>query len=273
MMSKEQLSERIDKKNSDIQKINKRIEKWSKNCTAEDIAIAKEYGMTSYDNPQKKNLRNKYDEYMKSKGYTWRSGHDIDEVMRAYSDLRDNLYTLEKYQSQLDEVTNFEKEDKIEVLVEFLRKWRAEAYDWYIKNAERYIELKSNFDAEFTKFKNEHTILNRRYEYRLEQDFSATYYASINALTKQITINKTIDTKTLNKVLDDEVVAKYKDLVLRISSVVGEITDVSYLSIGSKNGEINGIVIGTKGRAKVETISASGPVQCFHYRVLVHKYR
>ena len=81
-------------------------------------------------------------------------------------------------------------------------------------------------------------------------------------------------TEKLNKILDDEVTNKYKDLVRRITKVVGEIQDVSNLSIGSKQGEINGTVKGTKGIATVDTISAGGyNIQCFHYRVLVHKVK
>ena len=66
MMTKEQLNERIEKKNKDITKINKRIEKWSKTCSDEDIAIAKELGMTDYKSPLKDTLRKKYNEHKKS---------------------------------------------------------------------------------------------------------------------------------------------------------------------------------------------------------------
>ena len=78
--------------------------------------------------------------------------------------------------------------------------------------------------------------------------------------------------KQLDKIIVDEKKRKYEDLCNRISAVVGEITDVRGLSIGYKSGELNGVVIGTKGKAKVETIGAGGyNIQCFHYRVLVKK--
>lgn len=289
MMTKEQLNDRIENKNIDIQKINNRIIKWSKTCTDEDIAIAKEYGMTDYNSSQKQELRNKYSEYKKQQGYDYHHSSDIDEVMRAYGDLREAQKTLEKYQVQLSEITNFENEDKIEVLVEFLKQWRAQAYDWYIKNTQLYMELKDKFKEKFETFKEQeetrlNTELSWREAYYLEGRFASTYYSMINALSKDIAgYNKTINTDKLNKVLDDEVVAKYKDLVLRITSVVGEILDVSNLSIGEKNGEINGTVKGTNGVAKIETISAGGynqnqivnvkHGQIFHYRVLVHKLK
>jgi hypothetical protein len=80
-----------------------------------------------------------------------------------------------------------------------------------------------------------------------------------------------IDEELLKKTLEKEAQAKYEDLCNRISAVVGEIEDVSNLNI-ARDGQLNGIVEGTKGSAKVETIGAGGyNIQCFHYRTLVHK--
>lgn len=78
----------------------------------------------------------------------------------------------------------------------------------------------------------------------------------------------------LNKILAQEKQRKYEDLVNRISNVVGEIQDVSNLSIGNKNGELNGIVKGSDGSARIETIGAGGwNIQVFHYRILIHKIK
>ena len=84
---------------------------------------------------------------------------------------------------------------------------------------------------------------------------------------------KAFNDDKLSKIIEAEKKAKYEDLCNRISAVVGEITDVSNLRISAK-GNLDGIVEGTKGRAKVETIGAGGwNIQCFHYRVLVHKLK
>ena len=81
------------------------------------------------------------------------------------------------------------------------------------------------------------------------------------------------DDERLSKIIEAEKKAKYEDLCNRISAVVGEITDVSNLRIGAK-GNLDGIVTGTKGKARVETIGAGGwNIQIFHYRVLVHKIK
>ena len=46
-------------------------------------------------------------------------------------------------------------------------------------------------------------------------------------------------------------------------------TDASGLEVGAK-GELNGLVNGTRGVARVTTIGAGGyNIQCFHFRTLV----
>lgn len=61
---------------------------------------------------------------------------------------------------------------------------------------------------------------------------------------------------------------KYNKFIEDCEYYVGEITDTSNLSIGDK-GDINGHVVGVKAKANVNTISAKGPVQKFHYRTLI----
>lgn len=85
---------------------------------------------------------------------------------------------------------------------------------------------------------------------------------------------KNFNEEKLNKILREEKQRKYEDLVNRITSYVGEIQDVSNLSIGNKTGELNGIVKGSNGSARIETIGAGGyNVQVFHYRILIHKIK
>jgi len=276
MMTKEQVAERIEKKHKEIEKINKRIVKWSVGLTKEELDIAKEFGMMHYEHPLKKETREKFMIFVKNPK---NPDSEIYELANAYSDLRDAQLTLAKYEVQMTEIVNFENEDKIEVLVEFLKQWREHAYNWYMTNAQEYLKLRANEKQELEKYLQEQEEkagkkFQFREKYYHERQFEKEYYREINSFTKEFTGYSKIDTAMLNKVLDDEVVAKYKDLVLRITNVVGEIQDVSNLSIGNKNGEINGTVKGSKGTAKVETISAGGyHIQVFHYRVLVHKVK
>lgn len=77
----------------------------------------------------------------------------------------------------------------------------------------------------------------------------------------------------IRKYYEREMREKILDLMDRISSAVGEITDATGLSIGVKGG-IEGVIHGTIGSAIIETIGAGGyNIQCFHYRTLVHKIK
>lgn len=77
----------------------------------------------------------------------------------------------------------------------------------------------------------------------------------------------------LEKTMEEEKNAKLVELITRINKVVGTITDASALSIGGK-GDINGIVVGTEGKARIETIGVAGyNIVCFHYRTLIHELK
>lgn len=61
----------------------------------------------------------------------------------------------------------------------------------------------------------------------------------------------------LEKTMEEEKRAKLLDLIGRIMSTVGTITDAAALYIGPE-GDINGIIVGTEGKAKIQTIGAGG---------------
>lgn len=74
----------------------------------------------------------------------------------------------------------------------------------------------------------------------------------------------------LEKDLTQEWNRKYDFIIERTNQIVGVITDASKLKVGSK-GDLNGYIIGTKGTAKVQTIGAGGyNIQCFHFRTLIN---
>ena len=75
----------------------------------------------------------------------------------------------------------------------------------------------------------------------------------------------------LDIVLEAEKKAKIIDMMARIEGITGKITDAAALHIGMK-GDLEGVIIGEKGTAKINTIGAGGyNIQCYHYRTLIHE--
>lgn len=274
-MTRQEYLERIEKLNTKISKIEKRIKKWSTGMCEEAIEIAKNKAENKIDYAT-------YKTYEKANLYNpqvinqddWNKGPNIGELYRAYCDLNEANNTLSKYQSKIDEIDNFENEEKIPAIWEFLQNWKEKTYQYIIENNELLTTLNNNYESaleEFRKNTEGFELMNWREKYRLESQFKQDYYSDIHSLTYVVRDYKgNVDTAKLNKVLNEDVKVKYQDLVHRITEKAGVIQDASDLHIGAK-GEINGKVIGNKNTVWVETVSAGGyNVQIFHYRTLVN---
>ena len=115
--------------------------------------------------------------------------------------------------------------------------------------------------------------VQREIRHRTIKSFVNSQCASDMAIVEKVIDNKVINTVTLNKILDDDVKIKKEMFINRIKEVIGDIKDLSRLTIGAK-GDINGIAVGVKCNAKVETIGCGGyNTQCFHYRILVNSIK
>lgn len=76
--------------------------------------------------------------------------------------------------------------------------------------------------------------------------------------------------KWLEAFLEAERKMRMYDLLVRVESIVGSVTDATRLIL--HGGNLNGIIIGTKGKAEVETIIAGGyNIQREHFRTLVYE--
>ena len=72
----------------------------------------------------------------------------------------------------------------------------------------------------------------------------------------------------MKKDIHNERERKYDFIIERTNAIVGQITDASGLHISG--GELNGIVDGTRGSAKINTIGAGGyNIQRYHFRTLI----
>lgn len=273
-MNKEQLKERIEKSIIKIEKLEKKVTKYSKSVSQEfkwlidEVLRTKDYS--------------KLREYNKLKYDSHYCQGDESDYYNAKSDLESAINTYNNYVVKLKELEQYESEEKIEAIWNFLTEWKEKAYNWYIENAKLFIELKNNYDQEWEKVKEEYAYESNYISYNgqkikrtkyNETRFRVNYYFKVSTLAKEIVgHHNNIDTAKLNDTLDKEKDRKYKDLISRVTKVIGKITDASELKIGNQDGEINGVISGELGKCSVETISAGGyNIQCFHYRVLINK--
>lgn len=287
-MTREELQTRIEKKNKDIEKIQKRITKWVSGMNNEAKQLAQNCELTATDSDYKDALRaartylrNNDNDATVMNPDDFNKGPNMDEAIRAYYDLAEAKVTLKKYQEQLSKIDEFNNSEKVEVIWDFLMNWRKEAYNFYVENVKLYKELKDNYDAKLEEFmsqpENKDFIDkapdNRKvtFRMRLQNQFKEHYYSRIEGLTMNISngYGKWDDQK-LNKVLDKDVQNKYNKFIAQIQEKAGNIVDVSMLHIGPK-GDINGYVTGDKNKVHVETIMAGGyNIQILHYRTLVN---
>ena len=247
------------------------------------------------------------DDYRDAEGNWTEKCEEVDERNSKILSLLDSLYKLKEleqvrdnWKAKYDAKVAEDNVEKVAVIWDFLTEWESKCIEWYKNNAKRYFELSQTFPEDYEQYKMEYDETHVKPD---DSDYSAkkrydnfrraylnqykeNYFSTIPALTREIThiqydykdgrrgeaLNYRIDEEKLNKVISQEKERKYKDLVARVQSVVGTITNAANLHIGNQNGELNGYIEGTNGKCSVETISAGGyNIQCFHYRVLIHK--
>ena len=155
------------------------------------------------------------------------------------------------------------------VFIEFLDQWKKRVYDYYINGFNDYLAKIKELRLQRPNYVPYYYGRDNT-AYYAYKEWEEKYSAIQDPLFDKLALEGSNKEKYLNDLLEEEKKNKLLDLNRRVTKVVGTITDASNLYIGY-DGNINGIVIGEQGKAKVTTISAEGPIQRFHYRVLVHK--
>lgn len=281
-MTQEQLKERIQKSEAKIEKIERRIKKWQDAQTRE--AFLKTDGWLLNLGRDEEYLWNEY-----IKNCNWELDH-------AVQDLHDAQVTLEKYQNllALEEAKDSEFENnRIVVIWEFLLNYKeqvaqyirnnmnvlneyykvnSKSCDWH--NHKYSIMEKQGISEE--EWKDHYKELNRK-----ERDLKSEIHPYTQLVSKYNGYRQphTVDEEKLEEILLKDCKARYFQLVDEVTKYTGIILDATNLSI--HGGELNGIIIGEKGKAKVQTFSAGGHSthiivnekhgQCFHYRTRVDR--
>ena len=205
-----------------------------------------------------------------SYGYAKEAVRDSERKIKELTQVRDNWKT----KLELQKAKDTEFENIPQVVKDFVHNWRLKAFKITMEQVAeyetRYREIKKLYDDSF-----KYGYGSQEYK-ELMDKYKKSYQLLINTysqLVRMIAFKRNKE-QELNDLLDKEEKAKIFDLIRRVTKVVGTITDASGLSIGYQNGELNGIVIGTDGKAEVETIGAGGwNIQIFHYRVLVKRLK
>ena len=233
-----------------------------------------------------------------------------DDIRGAEKKLRDAEIVLSNWEEKLNIKINEQKfiEDNApQVIKDFLEEWKELAYKWHVNKYNKYqefkAELENKHDTAIIEFVESHpedferyledgkineyyrkdliNIRGRSLELHLKEnkldyrsiknkkvDFAGSTILYMDAL-----YNETERLEWLEKTLESDKQAKLLDMIQRITGTVGEIIDASHLKINEK-GNLDGIVIGKKGKAQIETIGAGGwNIQVFHYRTLIHKIK
>lgn len=265
-MTKEQLQERINKLEVKIEKEIKNRDKYL-NRLSKNFKEYTDINNYKWQDIEKMNLKfSSYDEE-----------YAFEDCRRKNINIKDYTTTLNKYKNQLKALSDLVD---LPILKEFLNNWKKEAINYYTALVDSYIKNRKEIEEEYIK---KGTIVDGGIYYN--SPFKAKYHEKCENLKKAydsyilniVTYYFSTRYEKINEDIEKEAQAKYKKLVNRISSIVGEIKDCSNLSI--KKGEINGIISGNKGKASINTVVAGGyneniivnvkHGQCLHYRVLV----
>lgn len=285
MANVQNLQEKVQKATEKVEKCKGTIVRHEKALAKKVATLEKLVGKVSLENLEtiKWNKENN-----KGSEYYWEVC-DIEskqsDIKGANKKLRDAEIVLGNWQEKLD--VEVEKERFLEgnapkVIKDFLEAWKVKAYEWHIKRYNDYQTFKKFLLEEEKEALAECSQMTRREQEAFlkekELDWRSINSRKANFAGGTVMYMDTIRKESeriawLEKSLEEEKKAKMLDLINRINDIVGTITDASFLRVSEK-GNLDGYIIGEKGKAKVETIGAGGwNIQCFHYRTLVNKIK
>lgn len=226
-----------------------------------------------------------------------------DDILRLEKDIAEAQKSLDGYRAQL--ATEIEKANSrnVPAILEFLEHWKAHVTEFYRKGLEEYYETRKVLRGLYEAYSNarygtpEREAAEAAYR-TAEKEFGCrmngyfheeTYECRGRTFKKEVKdrdgeleyikpyhYERTLE-DAMAKVAKDvknEADRKYDDIIERTNAVVGEIKDASGLCVGSTRGELNGFIVGERGKAEVESILAGGyNIQCLHIRTLIKKVK
>ena len=238
MKSIEFITKRIDGKEKEIKKLEKKLDR------------IKETQATNWEvNPQY------YDEMdLKS------TESDLEEAKRKLEILRADLVTAQKKAASRN----------VKEIIEFLETWKARTREFYKNSIPEFLKARAEYREQEKKLN--WTVLKERQRILKERkQLKEAFIERWGYMMDYIPHGDVFDWEKFEKDIKNDADRKYDNIIERTNKIVGEITDASNLEVGYK-GDLDGYVIGDRGIARVYTVGAGGyNVQCFHFRVLVQR--
>lgn len=173
-------------------------------------------------------------------------------------EIKETEASLQKWTNKGKQEDKEERKEKVAAVEQFLATYRAASFNYYMES----VATGANIVKEY------HKVSGNTYnkeEYKKVQQYWRNHSVAYDLYCR----GEADRLQTLNKLLDRDVEAKRNMIIARVEEKAGEIQDASGLYV-AMNGEINGVIVGSKGNVVVETIGAGGyNIQRFHFRVLV----
>lgn len=233
-------------------------------------------------------LESKLSRIQKAQASNWENNpyyYGEDDLRWTLKDLAAAREALAKYEAQLTAENEKAASRNVTVILEFLEKWKSEVMAYYVDRFAKYLVA----CEEYCEKSREHADWFNHGGWKQEnaKQIDEEYRKYIKAFKKcwgemerytlreynpdTATHERVFNRERLQKELDQEAIEKYDDIIERTNAICGKITDARGLWVSAK-GDLDGIIIGERGTAKVQTIGAGGyNIQCFHFRTLVHE--
>lgn len=275
------LQERIQKAQETITKKQNTITKKQIQIQKKEVMLQTKFGVTNIESAKwDRTNPNHHDIYWTICDIENLQG----DIIRGSNEIAEKQEALKKYQEELQHELEKAASRDVKVILEFLDMWKQNCKDYYSRSLLRWIETWNEYhkvDLEYCDWQNhggwnDPKDVQEAWKNRLKEARGA--HREWGFLNRYIIVD-IIDNKRNYRLndcliqmdLDYEANVKYDFIIERTNKIVGQITDASGLSIGSK-GDLNGFIIGTRGVAKVQTIGAGGwNIQCFHFRTLINE--
>lgn len=244
-------------------------------------------------------IENKIARILKAKESNWTVNpywYCEDDLRCANKDLEYAKGQLAKYEEELALEMDKAQSRNVPAILEFLKNWKERVFIYYSKGLEEFYaeqdevhELYNEWCKAYSeeaerKYKEAREAFNcKRNGYFVPVETSSCYSrytgrkkvrdGEYEYLKPYCNYKKDEAYARLKKDLDDEANRKYDFIIERVTKICGKIVDACGLKVGKK-GDLNGVVIGDKGTAHVETIGAGGyNIQIFHFRTLIKEMK